>query len=133
MKIHWKYLALTLLIGWFIGAASGLLFMRYNGPGRHPGRMRHRFEKELKLSPDQTTNVEAILQTGRQTMDQIYAQTRPRIEAVRASTAAQIRQILMPDQQLVFDKLEAKRRKHFEQRLDRRLPPPSPEPEKQPQ
>jgi Spy/CpxP family protein refolding chaperone len=90
--------------------------------------MRARFERQLKLTPDQKAKVDAIFQAGRQQMDQIYAEIRPRLEALRDSTSVQIRQLLTPEQQLKFDKLEAKRRQHFEERFGH---PPStpPEPE----
>ncbi|HVO32317.1 MAG TPA: hypothetical protein VMU17_00280 [Elusimicrobiota bacterium] len=103
-----KCLALTLVIGWFVGAACAMVAVHFGQHGGH-GHLRRLFARELKLTPQQQTQVDAILSSGRQQMQQIYADARPRLDAVRNSTRAQIRQLLSPEQQIAFDRLEAKR------------------------
>jgi Spy/CpxP family protein refolding chaperone len=122
MKAHWKHLALTLVIGWFLGAASGLVIMHIcherdmnHGPS---ARGRERLYKELDLNADQRTKVEAILQTSRQTLDGLFVETQARIEEVHNNTRAQIRQLLTPAQQAAFDKLHAKWEVKHKRNLD---------------
>ncbi len=120
MKIQWKYLVIPLVMGWFLGAAS-ILFVRHLYPRHenHFERMRARFSKELKLTPEQKTKVDEILQTNRQKLDQIFSEVRPKVEEVRNSTRAQIRALLNAEQRTAFDKLDAKMKARFEKRFSR--------------
>jgi len=109
MKVCWKSSILIVLIGWFLGAASGLLIMRYCH-SMHPlhGRMRDRLVRELSLTSAQKTQVDAILQDSHQKMDGVYTQANQQLEDIRKATRAQIRQLLTPEQQAKFDQLIAK-------------------------
>jgi Spy/CpxP family protein refolding chaperone len=112
MKLRGRQILLILALGWFLGAASGLLFMRCVHPLMHKGHggwfYRNRLAHELRLSPDQTRQVDAILQQSHERLDKIFEQDRPEIEAVRQDTYQQIRKLLTPDQQVRFDKFHAK-------------------------
>jgi Spy/CpxP family protein refolding chaperone len=124
MKIHWKNVALLLVIGWFFGAASGLLIMRFYRdrpllPHKHFERMREHFSRDLDMTPEQKTQMDAILQTSRQKLDGVFSETETRVQEVRNSTRAQIRQLLLPAQQTIFDQLQAKwAAKNKKKRLD---------------
>lgn len=112
-----------LLIGWFLGAASGLWFMHVlHTPAmheRHLHRMRERFLNQLKLAADQRDKVETALKETRTKLDALDAETRLREEQVRKATRLEIRALLNPDQQKTFDALnarrEARRKKHLEE------------------
>jgi len=122
MKIQMKWLLLSLIIGWFLGAASGTLLTRFVRPGgpcdMHFGRARARFERKLKLTPEQRAQVDSILQANRQKLDAIFAETEPRVEAIRAGTEAQIRQLLTPEQQIRFDQIAARHNAKRKVRLE---------------
>jgi Spy/CpxP family protein refolding chaperone len=117
-----KYFLVPLIIGWFLGAASGLLFMHFaHGPlmhGKPPYRMRERFARELKLSPEQKLKINAIFEDGHQKINAIFEQNKAPLEAVRASTQAQIRVLLDPQQQIEFDKMAAKMAARFKKRFE---------------
>ena len=112
MKNTWKFVGITLVIGWFLGAASGLCFMRAFHPfgmrEHDESARREHFFKALKLTPEQRTQVNTVIQTSHEKLDTIFAKTRPEVDAVRQATRVQIRQLLTSDQQGVFDKIDAK-------------------------
>jgi Spy/CpxP family protein refolding chaperone len=125
MKPYWKYIALSLVLGWFVGAASSLLIMRYCGPGKHFGRhggeaMRERLYKKLDLTPEQKTKIDTILKDSREKLSKIYDEARPRLDAIRTATQSQIRLELTPDQQAKFDKINARREEHRKKWMNRR-------------
>ena len=80
--------------------------------------MLDRFSSGLRLTPEQRTQVGALLETKRQKMDTLRAEMRPRFEEVRQSTQADIRRLLTPDQQTRFDEME----KDWQTRLKKRHP-----------
>ena len=122
MRPHWKYLTVTLVIGWFLGAASGLLIKHYCDSmgihGRH-GRVRERLYKDLQVTPEQKTRLDAIFAEGHQKLDQVYSEMKAKVEDVHSSTRMQIRQVLTPEQQSTFDKFSAKMEARFQQNFDR--------------
>ena len=109
MKCSCKSSILILAIGWFLGAASGLLITHFCH-SMHPlhGRMRDRLVKELSLTPAQKAQVDAILKNTHEKMDGVYAQANQQLDDIRKTTRAQIRQLLVPEQQGKFDQLIAK-------------------------
>jgi Spy/CpxP family protein refolding chaperone len=126
MKTYWKYIAVSLALGWFIGAASSLLIMRYCGPGKHfggpggGGAKRERLYKKLNLSPEQKTKVNTILKDSREKLDKIYSETRPKMDEIRNATKSQIRAELTADQQAKFDQMNARREERRKKRMERR-------------
>jgi len=118
-----RYILIPLIIGWFLGAASGLLFMHHSrSSGMHESRvqrMREHFFRDLKASAEQREKIAALIQVSRKKLETVYAESRPRVEAVRRETRAQIRALLSPEQQAAFDKLDAKREKKFQKRMER--------------
>jgi Spy/CpxP family protein refolding chaperone len=117
-----KYFIVPLIIGFFLGAASGLLFMcvahrpMMHGRSAHP--MREHFARELKLTPEQKQKVNVIFEDGHQKINAIFEQNRVPLEAVRASTRSQIRVLLDPQQQSEFDKMDAKMAARFKKRFE---------------
>ena len=117
-----KYFIVPLAIGFFLGAASGLLFMNLmhgpmmHGKSAHP--MRERFARELKLSPEQKQKIDAIFEDGHRKINAIFEQNKAPLEAVRVSTREQIRVLLDPDQQVKFDKMDAKMAARFKKRFE---------------
>jgi Spy/CpxP family protein refolding chaperone len=126
MKCDWRYLVVTLVMGWFLGAASGMSVRHYlhEHRGTHFSRMRERFEKDLKLTPEQKAKVDSILSESRENLDRIFSNSRQQAESIRESTRGRIRKVLQPEQQNVFDKLQAQWKAHepkWKQRMDERF------------
>src|SRR5688572_7143683 len=111
MKTNWKIIVLSLLIGGFVGAAISLTALRYCRPdwgsGRPRGEMRKKLYRELKLTPEQKAQVDVILKEKREKVGRLFTEGRPKMEAIRIETKAQIRALLTPEQQANFDVLSA--------------------------
>ncbi|MBI4552558.1 MAG: hypothetical protein HY710_09855 [Candidatus Latescibacteria bacterium] len=106
-------LVLTFLLGVGVGFfARGPLFFGPRGPGmedRMRGRLTNRFAEELKLTPDQRTKVDRILEQSGQKMRALRREViRPRFEAIADSTRMEIEQVLTPDQKVKFRQLTQK-------------------------
>jgi len=116
MKIHWRYSAVALLIGFFLGAGSGLLMKPFYHPIMHKGDFQHkleRFSTKLSLTSEQKDHVGMILKTNREKLDQIKAEMESQMQDVRKTTHDQIRAVLTPEQQFKFDALHTKMEAHF--------------------
>jgi protein CpxP len=117
-----KYFLVPLVIGWFLGAACGLLFMcLVHGPmmhGKPSHKMRERFARELKLTPDQKQKVDAIFEANHQKINAVFEQNKIPLEAIRTDTRAQVRAQLDPQQQIEFDKMDAKMAAHFKKHFE---------------
>jgi len=119
MSIRWKSLALALIVGWFAGAASGLLIARFCPSLKTHKRARAHFYAELKLTPEQRVSVGAILDQSHEQLRRVFEQTKSDALALRRATRSRIRQLLTPDQQSLFDRLNARWEARFEKRFDR--------------
>ncbi len=106
---------LQLLMAFFLGAVVGVVGARWSawhGPHRHwegkqaQSRMLKQFSSKLHLTSDQRTQVAAILEAKHQKIEALRTEIRPRFEEIRASTSAEIRQRLTPEQQQRFDVME---------------------------
>ena len=95
--------AVIFLLGLLSGAAGFYLGQRsffpprfgWGGPGGpHPGGGLERLTRELKLDADQRRKIEAILEGRRGRMQQFLEEGR-----------AEIRAVLTPEQQAIFDKM----------------------------
>ena len=125
MKLNWKQVAVSLIIGFVLGLACGrwmglqVFRCRWGGPERSQQHLLHVFNKQLHLTTNQQQRVAAILEEKRKKIDALRAELRPRFEEVRESTRTEIRQLLTADQQQAFDALNAKwdaRTKRFRDR-----------------
>lgn len=116
MRPYLKYVLLSLAIGLFIGSSCTFFAMHYRNHGewrpRPFGGMRQKFYRDLNLTPEQRSKVDAVLHESRQ-----------KIDGVRGATRDEIRKMLSTEQQSKFDAANARmdaRRKKF---MDRRARP----------
>lgn len=100
MKPYWKIAVVSLLIGWLLGATSGLLFLRERPLRSRPSpeRMAERFSRQLKLTPEQERRVRDIV-----------ADRRLKMNGIRQAAQLEIRTMLTPQQQAEFDQIHARR------------------------
>lgn len=124
MKVQWKQVIASLLLGLLLGivAAFGALPLLHGHRDHHYTRMVERFSRRLDLTPEQKTQVSAILEAKRQKMDVLRAEVNPKFEEIRNSTKKEIRKILTAEQQKKFDALEARRaarREKWHKRLEK--------------
>ena len=108
---------ISLLIGFALGTLFGQWYAHesFRSHWKHPGmrqRMREhmveKMSKKLNLTKDQKARMTEIFEAKRPQMLALQAETRPKFEALRKSTQAEIRKILNSDQQKKFDEMHAK-------------------------
>ena len=75
--------------------------------------------KELDLSADQRTKVEAIVKASQEKMKALREEMRPKMEAIHQSIKSDIEKILTPAQKEKFEKMEAKWKSHHERHDDK--------------
>jgi periplasmic protein CpxP/Spy len=102
--------------------------------GHHRGGPEHRVEMlqhSLNLSPDQTTQVKALLDDERSKMEALHGNTalapedrRTQMMAVRQDTNTKVRALLTPDQVTKFDAMQARMRDRRPGGPDGPPPPP---------
>ena len=112
MKLAWKQMFIAFVSGVMVGVVGARWCASYRvhhrwESGQFQTHMLQRFSSKLKLTPEQRTRVAAILDAKRQKIDALRAEIRPRFEEIRTSTAAEIRQLLTPEQQKKFDVMQA--------------------------
>lgn len=113
MKINWNQvlisLFLGLLTGFGLGSWQGRDFFRRDGsPERRYERLLKRFNSKLKLTVEQKTSVGTILDNKRKKIELMRAEAKPRFEELRATTRAEIRKVLTPEQQEKFDVMQSR-------------------------
>jgi Spy/CpxP family protein refolding chaperone len=117
MRLPWRYILVSLCVGFLVGAAAGLFTAHLAYPRWHrwdPERIVQRYDRELQLTADQRTQIHAIIKAHR---DRI----RGHRQEVRQAARNEIRRILTPAQQARFDALE-KRRDDQHQNWNKRAP-----------
>ena len=122
MTLAAKQILVGLAFGAVIGAVGAhwivpCYFHRQWTPGKFQARMLERLNSKLSLTPEQRTQVAAILDGKREKIQALRAQIRPQFKEIRASTSAEIRRILTPEQQKKFDVMNAK----WEEKVKRRF------------
>ena len=118
MKLAWKQIA----VAFVAGICAGSFVLDRYGPdlGRHHGddrfqqRLLNRFSSKLKLTPDQRSQVAAILESKRQQMDALRKEIRPRFEEIRKTTSAEVSRLLTAEQQEKFNVMQAEQEKRME-------------------
>ena len=88
--------------------ASGGNRMEHGGP-RDRGNRFEEMKRDLNLSDQQATAIQSIIEQSREKYRALRSETNPRFDAVRAEAQAQIRALLNPEQQQLFDAEIAKR------------------------
>ena len=130
MKIVWKQVLVSFVLGVMVGAAgvrwcAPYYFHRHWGGKESQARLLERFDSKLKLTPEQRSQVAEILDGKRQKIDALRAEIRPKFEEIRSSTSAEIRGLLTPEQQKKFDAMqiewEAQAKKRYLQQAKRRM------------
>ncbi len=110
--------ALLLIVAFLLGAVAGALgFGIYQvraGYWRPPRGERlqqlvmRRLSHELKLTPDQRQQVEAVVRETGQEFTRLREEVGPRFREIRTRSRDRIRALLNPDQQARFDALVAR-------------------------
>ena len=122
MSLKWNQIAVGFLAGLVIGCAvvaSPLRrYLRESWDKRpHHERMLDKLSSRLSLTPEQKTKMAAIFEAKRSRIEALMAEGRPKFDAVREETRAEIRKILTPEQIAKFETLEAKMEKRFKKRF----------------
>ncbi len=112
MKRAWKPLLVAFALGLLVGVAGAwwsapYYFHRRWESGKFQNQLLQRFSSKLKLTPDQRTQVAAILEAKRQHIEMLRAEVRPKFEDIRSTTSAEIHKLLTAEQQKQFDVMQA--------------------------
>ena len=94
------------------------------GPHRGgPGRRVEMMQRELNLSPDQTTQLRSIMASEHTKMEALHgnsslsqADMHTQMAAIHQSSESQIRAMLTPDQVTKYDAMQSRMRVHAEER-----------------
>jgi len=104
MKLPWKYILVSVLIGLFMGGAAGLFWCpRIEGhwTKKSAEMFLKRLDHEVHLSDNQRSQVNAFLTANRIKVAAYQ-------DEIRQEARSQIRAILNPDQQPSFDAMVAR-------------------------
>jgi len=142
MDTNWMKKWHGVLISILIGFALGMIFSqkclqpdflhpwdkrgfshRDRGGKAMEDRMLEHMSETLHLSTEQKRQVAAIFEAKQPQMKALHEEMRPKFEALRNATRAEIKKILMPEQQMKADAIEAEMEKH---KGEHEGPPPEP-------
>ncbi len=121
--MSWKTLLVGFLVGLLAGAGWGAWYAgerggRWDRSERREERILKRFTSELDLTPEQRSAVEELLRGQREQIKSVRDELKPRMDAIRETTRAQIRGLLKSEQIEKFERFEEKRRRHREERAE---------------
>jgi Spy/CpxP family protein refolding chaperone len=145
----WKVILVTLVI-FSTGAITGGLVARKtashppqsswqnsstNRPQQafKPDRMYRRHflrkaQEELGLTPEQTEEIEAIVSASQVRTRELWEEISPQMRAEFQATQEEIRAVLTPEQQELYERMMDRRRPSRRGDGERRPPPPEPDP-----
>jgi Spy/CpxP family protein refolding chaperone len=84
-----------------------MIMHRRDGPPPHVTKfIVNRLDRQLDLTDEQRTKIEAILDRRHERIRAIMEQTHPRVRAEVEQTNAEIEAILTPEQRVKFEKLK---------------------------
>lgn len=112
----WLVLVLVFLAGFAGGILATRLAVRHfvREAISHPELIRNKIERELdrtvRLTPDQRTQVHAILVDSQQQLQAVRREFQPQFSSVIRETRARISKVLTPEQQERFEKFQAENR-----------------------
>lgn len=117
------YLLLVFLSGALVGAFSYRLYTVntvYSGrPPRSPEEYRRKYVEEttarLKLSPDQVTSLQQILDATRQRYHDVHERYRPELKAIENEQYKNILSMLTEPQRAEYEKMRAERERRRQQ------------------
>ncbi len=107
------------------GAAAGVTVDRWMLRERlvsewaDPRAMRTKLANDLKMSADQRTKLDTILDTRNMRFDELMAPMRQQLDSLTASARQQIRELLTPEQQTIYDQLQREREAQRQQEKKR--------------
>ena len=99
---------IAFVAGLFVGIAGDRLYFHRMFPGRRDfgsGRIVERLNRELRLTPDQKSQVQKIVDSHRTHIESILGPVRPQIRKELDATNAEIEKVLTPDQRARFEKM----------------------------
>lgn len=112
----WLMVAVVFALGCITGASlDGVYRLRAGNERRdvrgrrNSGEALEKMRRDLNLSDDQATEVNRILEQTHTEYRALRAEVRPRYDRIRENARAQIRSLLTPEQQKLFDDQTAKR------------------------
>lgn len=97
------------------GAAAGVTVDRWMLRERlvnewaDPRAMRTKLADDLKMTATQRAQLDTILDTRNRRFDELMAPMRPRLDSVTVNARQQIRDLLTPEQQTVYDQMRRER------------------------
>jgi len=110
------YVGVVFLSGLVLGAfgerlytASTVVAKQRPNPEELRKRIIAEYQSRLKLSPEQVTQVNSIMDETRARMEETRKGMRPAYQKIHEEQVAKIRGILNPDQQAEYDKLRKER------------------------
>jgi Spy/CpxP family protein refolding chaperone len=108
---------LMLVIMFAVGALAGAATVHVAegdevGTRRGEQRDRPSLFEVLQLTPEQQTQVDAIMERRRAEMDAFWTEHRPLLDAIMDSARAEIRTVLTPEQQEIEQRFREERRRH---------------------
>ncbi|MBI4388105.1 MAG: hypothetical protein HY582_03595 [Candidatus Omnitrophica bacterium] len=125
MKVAWKpswhWVVIFLLIGFALGTIFGERyakesFHRHWKKGDAKQHMLERFSKKLDLTAEQREKVATVFEAKHPEMLALQEEVKPKFDALRNSTQAEIRKLLSPEQQKKLDEMNAKREERRKER-----------------
>lgn len=125
-----RKIVLSFILGFVLCGAlifTGTHFFRHYGGGRKHFFEKHqnenrskwfleKFNRKLNLDAEQKTQIDKILQTELQKMNDLRVSMKPEFEKIRASIETQIRAVLKPEQQEKFNTMVEKFEKRRKER-----------------
>lgn len=122
MKIQIHQVLISLLIGLVLGYGvscwQGKDFRRFPKDGDMKKFMMDKLDRELHLSAEQRTQIEAIFKEKHPQMLALHEEMRPKFEALRGATHEEVRKVLNPEQQQKFEELNKQREERRKKRLE---------------
>ncbi|HEX2168615.1 MAG TPA: periplasmic heavy metal sensor [Longimicrobiales bacterium] len=116
-----RVMGLVVLVVMFaIGALTGAATMRVTGGDqaqaseRAESRKRPGLFETLELTPEQRTQVDAIMERRRGQVEAFWKTNGPQLRAIMDSARAEIRTVLTPEQRELEEQFRAERRQHYE-------------------
>jgi len=136
-SIAFVYVAGLFLLGILVGALGMHLWyaqrplpppfdapgVARGGPGHQPGRgpghgagpfFLERLERQLELTPEQSRQVEAILEESHREATELHEEMLPRVQAQLEQTRQRILEVLTPEQRQKFEEFHRHHRRVLE-------------------
>lgn len=133
MNLNTKFIVLfttSLVLSFALGGTLGYFaphpysLREDRGPGGPGGRemkkkMLERMSQTLELTEDQKQKVREIFESHEPQMRQLHELAKPKFEAIRNATRAEIRKILTPEQLVKFEELNARMDARMNERMEK--------------